>query len=294
MDSLLQIIMRLPMWTAFSIPFFLLLLVLYFVLNKLEISRPNKHVVLTIVGTILLTPMPMGMFIAFVPNGYLLIDVLDDFEYYKKVWGWLLISGLITFSILSLILYKILPSDKNKPKQDNHSLKNPYTVVPLFFLGISIISMFVVPQLTRDTSCHNPLRDGGSSIAPKVSIDLAITNEEWPFFVNLFSEFSLAEGLDFQNLSEDKPDSYKGLSISLCDESGFAIQVNELRWAHNNYENQINGVGVNIRIFEMGENTNFKNITNKLVNELEKKWPKKVKFRDSQGYVIQKEETQLN
>ena len=47
----------------------------------------------------------------------------------------------------------------------------------------------------------------------------------------------------------------------MCDESGFAIQVNELRWASDNYENYYEGRGVAIWVFEMGVNTNFKEIT---------------------------------
>ena len=285
MDSLLQLIMRLPMWAGFSIPFFLLLLVLYFALNKVEISRSIKHSVLTIVGTILLTPMPMGMFIAFVPNGYLVLDIFDGFEYYNKVWDWLLISGLITFSILSLFFYKILPSDKNKTKQDKHSLTNPYTIVPIFILGISIISMFIVPQITRDKSCHNPLRDGGTSISPALSLDVKLKNDEWPELTGFFIQFSQEHSLDFENSSDFKPDSYKTLYLSMCHESGFQFGTAEQRWASRAWRSPIPNGGVSIMVFEFGKDTNLKIIANDFISKANERWPGKVVIRSGQGYI---------
>jgi hypothetical protein len=60
-------------------------------------------------ATILLTPMPMGMFLAFVPNGYL---VFGGVAYYQKVFSWLLISGSITLVFSVALFYWLLSHNK--------------------------------------------------------------------------------------------------------------------------------------------------------------------------------------
>lgn len=109
-----QVLARLPLWGVFSIPLFLVMWGAYVFVGKCEINRAVKVLVLSLSSTFLITPMPMGMFLAFVPNGYLLFSGAD---YYHKIWVWGVISGAVTF-IISLVCFHWLISHNKLSPQD--------------------------------------------------------------------------------------------------------------------------------------------------------------------------------
>ena len=104
-EDLIQIVMRLPMWAGFSLPLLLPIWGLYYLLKNSNWHHWVKVFVISIFTAIILAPMPIGIFLAFIPNGYLMFGGL---EYYSKVDDWLIKSIVITFTISGFIFNKLL------------------------------------------------------------------------------------------------------------------------------------------------------------------------------------------
>lgn len=58
-----------------------------------------------------------------------------------------------------------------------------------FTAGV-VVFVLLMPSITKDRSCHNPLRDGGSSIAPVASITLNVPMTDWDEVKSIFSSFA--------------------------------------------------------------------------------------------------------
>tara|TARA_R110002096_G_scaffold252675_1_gene445550 strand:+ start:340 stop:1302 length:963 start_codon:yes stop_codon:yes gene_type:complete len=207
-------------------------------------------------------------------------------EYFKStvVYGILGATGGLFFWLTLSFYSKLL---------NNQGKRFLTYLIPLFAL-IICVAIYAFPSITADRSCHNPLREGGTSISPKVGVDVDIPYEEWPVLIELFSNFALNNNLEFKNSSENRPGSVRSLYLSICHESGFVISIVEQRWPHNNYANMIPGRGIGISTYEMGKNTSWKEVKNNLLYEIQNQWPGKINYRDSRGNKISKDETPLS
>lgn len=109
------LLVRLPLWALFASP---LIAALVFVARRLH-RRPAKsqlvRALFALVAGILLAPMPLGMFMALVPNAYV---AFGDHNYYALTWDWALVSIPITVLLSLWAVWRYLaPSDNSfKPK----------------------------------------------------------------------------------------------------------------------------------------------------------------------------------
>jgi hypothetical protein len=159
-------------------------------------------------------------------------------------------------------------------------------------IGFSVVAVLLagavvaVPGITKDRTCHNLFRDGGTHRGAKVNIDLQIANDEWSKLKNVIADFSVKRELSFRDSSQTRPDVVSVLTLSLCDDRGTNILVNEQRWALRDFAPPIAGRGVGITIYEVRVNSGWESIARDLVSDLEAIWPGKVQFRDGNNRII--------
>ncbi len=131
-------------------------------------------------------------------------------------------------------------------------------------------------------------RDGRTSIAPVVRIDLQIVDEDWPILVERLRTFAEKYEFSLRDDSKVTPDVMRALYLSVCNEQGVNINIAEQRWAHNKYENALKERGVSINIYVQKDETNWRPVARFVADNLEKRWPGKLQFRDERGQVAPK------
>jgi len=160
-----------------------------------------------------------------------------------------------------------------------------------FLLGavpLLAIAVLAVPAITKDRSCHNMFRDGRTSIAPVVRIDLQIVDEDWPILVERLRTVAAKYEFSLRDDSKVTPDVMRALYLSVCNEQGVNINIAEQRWAHNKYENALKERGVSINIYVQKDETNWRPVARFVADNLETRWPGKLQFRDERGQVAPK------
>lgn len=85
-----------------------------------------------------------------------------------------------------------------------------------------IVAAFTTTSLTMDRSCHNPLRNGGSSISPIAGFALLAGKDQWPKVEAILEEFQRSNDWAIQSdvrLGDDFP----WFQVSVCEEPGTQI-----------------------------------------------------------------------
>ena len=244
------------------------------------------YIIGCIVPAIIFFPYKPGQnYDAFVNNKETIIDGTPT------IYGWLdyvmatLSYGL--FGVLGGFAFWLTLKIQNTPKS---SIKNnlisisPHTIIPLFVL-VTSVTISMLPTINRDRSCHNPLRSGGSSISPVLSLDISITDDEWPKMTDFFIQFSQEYDLEFKDSSDFKPDVYMTLYLSICHDSGFNFSTAEQRWARKKFRNSIPDPSVRISVFEFGDDTNLKSIAQHFIIDAKERWPNKVSIQYGQEFI---------
>jgi len=165
------------------------------------------------------------------------------------------------------------------------------SAVPLFAL-VLVGGVLILPIALKDRSCHNLFPDGRNHASPELSIDLSTSIESWDELQAFFDAFSRENGLEFRCSIDHSSAAVSVLSLSMCKEPGFSIRSNEQYWNHRG-GSPIPGRGIGITVFSLYENTDWKPIARRLVDDLNEKWPSKGCFRDGGGHLIPLEETAI-
>jgi hypothetical protein len=156
-------------------------------------------------------------------------------------------------------------------------------------VAIALAALVVaIPSITKDRTCHNMLRDGRSSVRPQLNVDLQIAIEDWPKLIRQFEDFGKTHALSFRNSSRTDPGVVHVLGLSLCNENGVNISAIDQRWAPRNFEPIVPGRGIGVGVYELRENSGWKERARELVAVLEAAWPGQVTFRDAGGRVVPK------
>ncbi|WP_073277675.1 hypothetical protein [Microbulbifer donghaiensis] len=106
-DQVWQLLVRIPFWLLLSTP---LIIALYFYAKKIRSMPWNLAIKLLLfapLSAVLLAPMPVGMFIALVPNGFLLFSGV---EYYSRVFSWCAVSIPVSIVVCYFVGKKYLKS----------------------------------------------------------------------------------------------------------------------------------------------------------------------------------------
>src|SRR5262249_32440264 len=152
---------------------------------------------------------------------------------------------------------------------------------------IASATVFALPSITMDRSCHSMFRDGRSSVRPKVNIDLDIAMDDWIALTNLFQDFAVSHDMSFRNSNDSKP-AVKILGLSACTEQGRVITADEQRWAPRNYAPAIAGWGVPVSVFDLNDGNAWQPLARDLVAVLDLRWPGKVRFCGGDGRIVPK------
>lgn len=88
------------------------------------------------------------------------------------------------------------------------------------------IAAGLIPELTYDRSCHNPLRDGGTSISPVAEAKFTVPMSDWQNLQSELDRFARENG--WQVRADVRPDpGFPWFQASLCRESGTNIFVSQ-------------------------------------------------------------------
>ena len=150
---------------------------------------------------------------------------------------------------------------------------------------IASVTIFALPSITMDRSCHNMFRDGRRSASPKANIDLDIGADDRSKLAPLLEQFAISHGLSLRNSSEGRPE-VAILSFSACTEQGVVINIHELYWAAPEYAAPRGDRGVGIRVFDLHDGEKWQLLARELVAVLDAQWQGKVRFRDPMGRLV--------
>ena len=157
-----------------------------------------------------------------------------------------------------------------------------FAVIALLLTG----GVAAIPAITKDRTCHNMFRDGRrTGVTPQARIGLEIDVEGWPKLIQTLQQFAAAHSLSFRNASKSHPEVVQALYLSLCNERGVNITVNDQRWASRSY-NPFGGGGVPIGVYELQAGSGWEPLTRSLIGVLESSWPGSVRYRDGNGRVV--------
>jgi hypothetical protein len=154
---------------------------------------------------------------------------------------------------------------------------------------VASLAVAAIPGMTMDRSCHNVLRDGRSSAAPSLNVDLDIPMDDWPTLTTLVEGFAVSHGMLFRNAGIEKPE-VKTLGLSACTEQGLVISANDQRWSAQNYAPILPGRGVPVAVFDVNGSGAWQPLGRELVAAFDSQWPGKVRFIGPDGRAISRSE----
>ena len=138
-----------------------------------------------------------------------------------------------------------------------------------------IAAAIVISYVSKDRSCHNPLRDGRSSIGQSAGFDLMVGLDQWSLIEAELQEFGHAGGWSIRSDVRMDP-GFPWLQISLCRAVGTQVLVQGLADRREVF------VGVYYPQLGQGWQPDFRALHHKL----EARWPGQIAYRDGQGRQI--------
>jgi hypothetical protein len=138
-----------------------------------------------------------------------------------------------------------------------------------------IVMAFVIPRLTADRSCHNPLRDGRTSIAEAASFDLSAGVDQWRNIEREVDAFGRAGKWSVR--SDVRTDrGFPWFQISLCKEPGTDIFV----------QGMPDGNSVIFSVTQPQGGSGWQSDFRMLHDRISARWPNKISYRDAHGMTI--------
>ena len=202
--------------------------------------------------------------------------------------GWISYGqGVIYFgcfgALAGLVFWLVLRSSSGATKTDEAgqgSRQKRYLTLGTGLAAVAIClagAVLAVPIITKDRTCHNMARDGGGTFRAEARILLPVDNDDWPRLRKVFDDFSIKHELLLRDFNQARPDRAAFfLDISLCNERGTIIQVNERNWSALEA-----GVpptrGVGMLVYEVRRESEWRDLARDLVSDLEAAWPGKVR-----------------
>ncbi|WP_419808490.1 hypothetical protein [Sphingomonas sp.] len=128
---------------------------------------------------------------------------------------------------------------------------------------------FITPWLLADRSCHNPLRDGGTSIGPVASLDLDLPQRDWPVLDRELRLFARQRGWNVQADSQPVT-AMPWFQQSLCVEPGTQIMV-----MNNTPERR----ALSVSVFQPQGGDSWQAPLRALQRRIESRWPHSTSYR---------------
>ncbi|HEX8444071.1 MAG TPA: hypothetical protein VF631_10550 [Allosphingosinicella sp.] len=146
------------------------------------------------------------------------------------------------------------------------------TVAAIATVGAAV----AIPEVTKDRSCHNTLRDGRRSIGQEASFNLMVGTEEWRAVAQEVEAFGREKGWSI--ISDVRPDeSFQWFQISMCQEPGTNILVQgspEFR-------------EVSFGVYQPQAGTSWRVPFVELYTRIWRRWPDRIEFTGDVGQQIE-------
>ena len=135
-----------------------------------------------------------------------------------------------------------------------------------------VAAAFAIPYATADRSCHNPLRDGRTSIQQVASFDLRVGLGEWRNVADEVERFGRSG--DWSVRSDVRIDAdFPWFQISLCKETGTNILVQGLEDFGQ----------VSFGVYQPQGGPTWRADFRALYQRISARWPDRIGFTDGQG-----------
>lgn len=138
-----------------------------------------------------------------------------------------------------------------------------------------VIAAFTAAEISKDRSCHNPLRDGGDSIAPVASFNLKVGPGQWRRAERIVHDFGSEQGWEIR--SDVRPDDdFRWFQMSLCREPGTQIAV----------QGYAEFGDVRVAVMQPQGGNSWRKPFAILLANIEAEWPKSIEFQGPTGSTI--------
>lgn len=112
-------------------------------------------------------------------------------------------------------------------RRDRAEVGNVRMAILMGAAACVLAAAFTTTNLTMDRSCHNPLRNGGTSISPIAGFTLLAGKNQWPKVETVIEEFQRSN--DWTIRSDVRlDDDFPWFQVSVCEEPGTQIFVHGL------------------------------------------------------------------
>ena len=130
---------------------------------------------------------------------------------------------------------------------------------------------------------HNLFRDGRTSVAPQVYASLKVPAEDSRTLEQAFAVLGRAQALSIRGDEQIRYGRSTWRTLDLCNEAGISINVyDEPGLAHSPRADE----GIKLSIYSLKPDWDWKPLARHLLNEIEKIWPEKTKFRGPGGQIV--------
>jgi hypothetical protein len=162
-----------------------------------------------------------------------------------------------------------------KPEEQGKELTGKRALVRVSLALLAVAAAFIIPQATKDRSCHNSMRDGRTSIGPVAAFNLRVGYDQWEAVAAEVHWFA-REG-SWSTLSDVRPNTdFKWFQISLCREPG----TNILIIGHDEWKE------VSFAVYQPQGGTTWLKPFTELYLHIQRGWPGKIGFTGDQGEAI--------
>jgi len=157
--------------------------------------------------------------------------------------------------------------------------------------GLAVVAILLagavlaMPRIMRDRTCHDMSRTGLTTIVPQARIYLQVADDDWPKLRKTIEDFSAKRELSLRDNGQPRPGVVPLVALSLCDDRGINILVNEQHWGPGS-ASPLAGRGVGFIFYEVRPNSGWDVVARDLVNGLEAAWPGRIHFRDGDNRVV--------
>jgi hypothetical protein len=194
------------------------------------------------------------------------------------------LAGLVFWLTLKVWERRAAPAEiiANLPLR-RRPIRSAASVGTLALAVLLTTSVFAIPVITKDRTCHNMFRDGRTSVGSQANMYVSMGMDEWPKLTEIFDHFAPAHGMSIRNSSLNRAD-VRILALSLCTEQGTNINVIDQRWASRDFASLLGGTP--ITVYELRENSGWQKLAADLLVEIRAAFPEKLEFRGGDGRVI--------
>jgi len=199
------------------------------------------------------------------------------------VYGWLRNLLMVTFfgvvgSIGGVIFWAMARGRRGYSEQGEEGGTGLSAIGALIRVSLALLVLaaaFIIPEATKDRSCHNIMRDGRTSIGPVASFNLHVGHEEWEA-VAAEVHWAARQG-GWSILSDVRPyEDFKWFQISLCREPG----TNILIIGHDEWKE------VSFAVYQPQGGTSWQKPFTELYLHIQRGWPGKIGFTGDKGEKI--------